>query len=98
VFLLFSGLAICPGFYFRQHYFILVLPAIALFAGIAISDFSDLLRNRLIAVRLIPLMLFAVALILPIIWEKTFFFSLSPVEASREIYSESPFPESIRIA
>ena len=36
-FLLFSFLAVCPGFYFRRHYFILMLPAIALLAGVAVS-------------------------------------------------------------
>ena len=33
-FLFFSFLSVCPGFYFRQHYFILFLPAVALFAGV----------------------------------------------------------------
>ncbi|MHC4258827.1 MAG: glycosyltransferase family 39 protein, partial [Planctomycetota bacterium] len=33
-FVLFSFLAVCPGFYFRQHYFILLLPAVALLTGL----------------------------------------------------------------
>ena len=33
-FLFFSALALCPGFYFRLHYFILVLPAVSLLAGV----------------------------------------------------------------
>jgi len=32
-----SFLCICPGFYFRQHYFVVLLPAVALFAGAGIS-------------------------------------------------------------
>ena len=40
-FLFFSTLALCPGFYFRLHYFILVLPAVSLLAGVAISRLSD---------------------------------------------------------
>ncbi|MGA2031192.1 MAG: hypothetical protein ABSG68_02955, partial [Thermoguttaceae bacterium] len=32
--LLFSFLCVCPGFYFRQHYFIVLLPAIAALAGV----------------------------------------------------------------
>src|SRR6059058_1410014 len=35
--LFFSALALCPGFYFRSHYFILILPAVSLLAGVAIS-------------------------------------------------------------
>ncbi len=33
-----SFLATCPGFYFRQHYFILLLPAVALLCGVAVSS------------------------------------------------------------
>ena len=36
-FLFFSFLAVCPGFYFRPHYFVLMLPAVALLAGAALS-------------------------------------------------------------
>src|SRR5256886_1022866 len=35
-----SLLALCSGFYFRSHYFILLLPAIALFAGVAINNIA----------------------------------------------------------
>ena len=30
-----SFLAVCPGFYFRDHYFILMLPAVALCIAVA---------------------------------------------------------------
>ena len=39
-FLFFSALAVCPGFYFRHHYFILVLPAVSLLAGAGISKLA----------------------------------------------------------
>ncbi len=32
-----SALAVCPDFYFRKHYFLIALPAVALLAGAAIS-------------------------------------------------------------
>src|SRR5208337_2718843 len=35
-FFLFSFLAVCPGFYFREHYFVQLLPAAALGAGAAL--------------------------------------------------------------
>ncbi len=44
-FLFFSFLAICPGFYFRPHYFILLLPAVALLAGIGVSSIQTLLAQ-----------------------------------------------------
>ena len=97
-FLFFSALALCPGFYFRLHYFIFVLPAISLLAGIAISRLSDLIVDRLIVVRFIPILILGVALAWPIVIHRKFFFEASPVDASRMIYPESPFAESIRIA
>jgi hypothetical protein len=97
-FLFFSALALCPGFYFRLHYFILVLPAVSLLAGVAISRLLDLVVGRSIVVRLIPIFILGCALAWPILAERKFFFEASPAAASRMIYPESPFAESIRIA
>ena len=96
--LLASALAVCPGFYFRYHYFVLVLPAISLLAGAAISEFSDLLAGRTILVRFMPLFVLCAALTAPILSDRVLLFTLSPIEACRRIYPESPFPESLRIA
>lgn len=97
-FLFFSALALCPGFYFRLHYFVLVLPAVSLLAGVAIGRLSDLVLARSTVVRLIPVLVLACALVWPILADRKFFFEASPAEASRMIYPESPFVESIRIA
>lgn len=40
--LLFSFLALSAGFYFRDHYFVFILPALSLFAGVAVSALCDL--------------------------------------------------------
>jgi 4-amino-4-deoxy-L-arabinose transferase-like glycosyltransferase len=97
-FLFFSVLALCPGFYFRLHYFILVLPAVSLLAGVAIGRLSDLSVDRLIVTQLIPILILGFALAWPMLAERKFFFEASPTDASRMIYPESPFTESIRIA
>ena len=95
-FLFFSTLALCPGFYFRLHYFILVLPAVSLLAGVAISRLSDLSVDRLIVVRFIPVLILGFALAWPILAERRGpYFEASPADASRIIYPESPFPESM---
>ena len=47
LFLLASFLAICPGFYFREHYFVLLLPAAALLAAIGASALARALAARL---------------------------------------------------
>jgi Dolichyl-phosphate-mannose-protein mannosyltransferase len=96
-FLFFSALALCPGFYFRTHYFVLVLPAITLLAGAAISKLVGLVADRTIVIKLVPLLLFAAALILPILLDKRIFFKVSPNHACGLIYPENPFLESVRI-
>jgi len=96
--LVFSTLALCPGFYFRHHYFILVLPAVSLLVGVGISKVSDLLRDHLSVLSFSTFFLFGAALGLPILWESSFFFRASPGNACRMIYPESPFVESVRIA
>lgn len=97
-FLFCSASALCAGFYFRLHYFILVLPAVSLLAGVAVSKLSDLSVHRSVALRFIPILILGTALAWPILVERKFFFEASPADASRMIYPESPFGESIRIA
>jgi hypothetical protein len=97
VFLFFSALAVCPGFYFRTHYFILVLPAITLLAGAAISKLTEILEGRLILIRFVPFLLFAIALSVPLLLDKKIFFEVSPNQACGLIYPDNPFLESVRI-
>jgi hypothetical protein len=97
-FLFFSALALCPGFYFRLHYFVLVLPAVSLVASVAISRLSSLIVSRGMVGRFFCFLVLGAALAWPIITERKFFFQASPADASRMIYPESPFVESIRIA
>lgn len=43
--LLFSFAAVCPGLYFRPHYFILMLPAVSLLVGVGVSSATRLLSK-----------------------------------------------------
>ena len=43
---LFSFLTICPGFYFRNHYFVTMLPVVALLAGITTSSLMHMIQNE----------------------------------------------------
>jgi 4-amino-4-deoxy-L-arabinose transferase-like glycosyltransferase len=97
-FLFFSAVALCPGFYFRPHYFILVLPAVSLLAGVAISKLSEVLARRTIATKFVPLLLFAIALMQPILLDRKILFQISSNEACGMIYPQNPFLESVRIA
>ena len=39
---IFSFLSVCPGFYFRPHYFVLALPAVAIFTAIGARSVATL--------------------------------------------------------
>ncbi|HEY2143066.1 MAG TPA: glycosyltransferase family 39 protein [Candidatus Udaeobacter sp.] len=93
-----SLLALSAGFYFREHYFIFILPAISLLAGVAISTLSNLVASRSSLVRFVPLLLTCGALSQPILAARRLYFEVSPPEASRISYGSNPFPESVRIA
>ena len=94
--LFFSFLATCPGFYFRWHYFILILPAIALLIGAASTGISDILAaakggNEWLR-RLMPAFLIIAAIAYGLYRERTCFFFLTPQEVSYSTYGTSAFP------
>jgi hypothetical protein len=99
--LLFSALAVCSGFYFRWHYFILVLPAIALLIGAACAAIGDLSVsagnvNQSLR-RLVPAVLVMAAIGYGLYQERSFFFRLTPLEASSATYGTSPFSAALEI-
>lgn len=99
-FCLFSFLSICPGFYFRSHYFILLLPSIALLTGIGINSFCGLFQgiDSKIIKRGVMFLSFSLPLLFPLYTQRIFLFKASPETASRITYGSNPFPESIQIA
>ena len=97
-FALFSLLAVSPGFYFRPHYFILLLPSISLLAGAAVTAGLKLLQSKPTALGYLLLLVCGVALAWPLAKEADFLFERPIVEANRMVNGINPFPESIRIA
>jgi len=100
LFLLFSILAVCPGLYFREHYFILMLPAVSLLAGMAASCGTDKLSawKPSPALSAIPVLLFLAAFAYSIYGQREIFFKMTPLEACRSLYGANPFPEALDIA
>ncbi len=99
-FLAFSFLAVCPGLYFRQHYFVVFLPAVALLVGQAVARSAEVWRGPghppwLAAV---PSAVVAVALGSGLWQQRELLFELSPFQVSRAFYGSNPFPESPEIA
>ncbi|MBM3319703.1 MAG: hypothetical protein FJY73_03390, partial [Candidatus Eisenbacteria bacterium] len=97
--LFFSLAAVSPGFYFRPHYFVLLLPVASLLAGEGIERIERLLGERFgwgASARLAPLVLL-LALAFAVHRERAFFFAMTPEEACRSTYGLNPFVESIEI-
>lgn len=90
---LFSLLAIVPGFHFRRHYFLLLLPMAAV--GVALA--MELLARK-IAHKAIPLALLLATLLVPVFRHRDYFFAMTPTEMARSLHAHNPFPESIPIA
>jgi hypothetical protein len=99
LFLVFSFLAVTPGFYFRPHYFILMLPAVSMLAALGVDGFGFLFRNRPPVFRVgIPATISMLAAGAVFFSMFRFFFVMTPAEACRSIYTGNPFEESIPIA
>jgi len=96
---IFSILAVCSGWYFRSHYWILLLPAAALMTSSAVFSIYGLLRGKLraFAVKGILVSLVGAALILPVLKQKKYLFESTPFQACRITYGVNPFPEAVEI-
>jgi hypothetical protein len=99
-FLLLSFISILPGFYFRNHYFILLLPAVSVFIALSI-DFTDRLPKERISSNLLnPYKYIFFILVFGVILfqHRNYFFIESTNQICRNIYLGNPFVESIPIA
>jgi len=98
--LVFSCAAVCPGLYFREHYFVLMMPAIGLLIALAVTSSIRLLTARFRSswLHVLPVIVFAVAWLLPIYRNGEFYFKLTPLQACRLCYTVNPFPEALPVA
>jgi hypothetical protein len=95
-----SFLSIGFGLYFRAHYFILLLPAISLLAGLAVSRGLHLLRHDqtielFLAIPILVLFLMAVGFSLVV--HSDYFFTDPPKRVCQRIYRTSLFPEAVNV-
>jgi hypothetical protein len=98
--LLFSFISICPGFYFRGHYFILLLPVWSILAALAFGSLSRLIPSLpSTAADMLPAFLLVVAVAFSVWPERYYLFQADSNQVSRMTYGENfPFRESINIA
>lgn len=95
-----SVLAVLPGLSFYPHYFVLMLPSLALLSGL-VFEMLPLLAASLIGIRNARnavLILFLSATVFTCYSRFSYLFTLSPYLVSRTIYGVNPFPESLEIA
>jgi hypothetical protein len=95
-----SALAVCPDFYFRHHYFLIALPALALLAGATISGLRRLWgeKSRTSPLGDWPAWAFALIVAVTIITCTDVWFRLPIQNLARQIYGGDPFPEAEIIA
>jgi len=99
-FFIFSFLAVCPGFYFREHYFIFILPAVAIFAGVGLAAIDDLFQRTIPAIlRVFIIGVIGVGVVgYSLYQQREYLFDNSPEAVCRMVCGLNPFPESLRIA
>lgn len=99
-FLLFSILAVLPGFAFYPHYFVVLLPSLSLLAAVVVESLPKIMApvfglqntRAIVFIALLSVTLFSLSS------RSSYLFTLSPDAVSRSIYGLNPFPESQAIA
>ncbi len=96
----FSFLTLIPGFFFRPHYFILLLPAAACGMAVAVSFIEKDLLPHIpgVVAQAIGAALFLVLVGAYALHERAYLTAMTPRELSRSRYGANPFPEAVEIA
>lgn len=99
-FALASVLSVFPDFYFRKHYFLLMLPGLALLAGIAVSSLCRWQGQKPSGVRLQnwPVWIYALTVAITVLTCAGIWFQQTPTQAARTTYQADPFPEAEAVA
>lgn len=96
----FSFIAVCPGFYFTPHYFVLMAPPLALLVGVGVRFVTTLavfkVRSWLGPTAGCAILIATISVFM--IKERDYLFAFSPTQVSRDIYGLDPFPESVGVA
>jgi len=97
----FSFLAVCPGLYFRPHYFVFLLPAVSILVGVAIAGLEGLFAGSgsVRVGRIAAFLLIAGSILQGAYQQRGFLFFSDPVTACRTTHGfHNLFPESLEIA
>ncbi|PKP22344.1 MAG: hypothetical protein CVU05_04320 [Bacteroidetes bacterium HGW-Bacteroidetes-21] len=98
-FALFTFLTVVPGYYFRNHYFIVFLPVVAAFAGYSIFWVREKLSKMMGNLGgILGLAVLFLVFLFPVQSRSKLYFSMRPEKISREIYRGNPFADSKQVA
>lgn len=92
---LFSVAFVSSGFYFRSHYFIVIVLPMAL---VVFEKFTYKKKEDEIISSRVKNLLFIFFIALLLITQNNILFKLTPAQVCRDIFSVNPFPESLEIA
>ncbi|HEV2319794.1 MAG TPA: hypothetical protein VGV18_08600, partial [Verrucomicrobiae bacterium] len=95
--------ATCPGFYFRSHYFLMVMPGLALLNAGFILTVANILKSTGVPGRSgarwwMPLCLTVIVVGDLALNNAKIWFDTGPAQLSKELYGANPFAEAASIA
>ena len=94
-----SCVAVCIGWHFRPHYFIMLLPAAALCIGVAIECAQEEVKRRhWDRLASLPVLYFVVAFLVSVFGQLKTFSHLDPVALSRKIHEGQPYADAVTVA
>jgi hypothetical protein len=95
-----AALAILPGFFFRAHYFIVIMPVVGLLAGVAMASFDRAIARvaGTVPARVAALLIFAAIAGIQVQRDSDFLFRMTAPEVMRAVYPGNPFVEAPEIA
>jgi 4-amino-4-deoxy-L-arabinose transferase-like glycosyltransferase len=98
-FALASAAAVLPGLNFRQHYFVVALPAVGLLAALALERASGLVRGRTMqsATRALPFAATVAMALAAVLGDPGYYLRDPPDDVCRRIYAGNPFVEAREI-
>ncbi len=86
-------MAIAPGFYFREHYFILLLPPTSMLIAIAVTSGAPHLGRW----SFVPVVIFALAIITSLARQWDTFIVIDTDRITKLLYNVNPFVEAVEI-
>jgi hypothetical protein len=93
---IFMTFGLATGFHFYQHYFVVLIPVVAMLNGMFVRNVGKFINN-IMGVKwglYIPLALFVMAWTQVIRYDSDYFFNPDHTQILRNAYGSNPFPES----